>query len=102
MSFTSQSYRPELDNSEYCDDDMHTLFQNFISMSRWMHELGCIDILHETSLLLQYLAQPHIGHFKQVLNIFHNLDQHNRLWMVMDPTRFDIICKPKIMSQVLK
>ena len=95
MPFTSQSCRPELDNSEYCDDDMHTLFQNFIGMLRWMCELGRIDILHETSLLSQYLAQPRIGHLKQVLNIFHYLDQHNRSWMVMDPTRFDIIWKPK-------
>ena len=77
MSFTSQLYRPELDNSEYCDQDLHKLFQNFIGMLRWMCELGRVDILHETSLLSQYLTQPRLGHLKQAINIFRYLDMHN-------------------------
>ena len=95
MPFTSQSYRPELDSTDYCDQELHTLFQNIIGMLRWMCELGRIDILHETSLLSQYLAQPRLGHLNQAINIFHYLDKHNRSWMVLDPTRFDIVWKPK-------
>ena len=49
--FSFQEYRPELDMTEYCDENKTTLFQNFIGMLRWSHELGRVDILHETSLL---------------------------------------------------
>ena len=66
--FTHVKYRPELDASDYCDDEKHTLYQNFIGMLRLMCELGRIDILHETSLLSQYLAQPRIVHLKQAIN----------------------------------
>jgi len=55
MKFTSHSYRPELESSEYCDETFHTLYQNFISMLRWICELGRVDMLHETFLLSQYI-----------------------------------------------
>lgn len=95
MPFASQDYRPELDSSEYCDSACLTLFQNVIGMLRWICELGRVDILHETSILSQYLAQPRIGHLRQAVHIFQYLDTHDRSWMVMDPTKFDIDWKPE-------
>ena len=60
-----------------------------------MCELGRVDILHETSILSQYLASPREGHLQQAINIFHYLDKHNRSWLMMDPTRFDVEWYPK-------
>ena len=40
------------------------------------------------------MAQPRVGHLKQAMHIFQYLESHDRSWMVMDPTRFNIIWKP--------
>ena len=88
--FTHSNYRPELDTTEYCDENKTTLFQNFIGMLRWSCELRQIDILHETSLLSQYLAKPRIGHLMQSLSIFGYMEKFKDRWLVMDPQRYQI------------
>ena len=93
--FSDTSYRPELDASNLCDDNLTTIYQNLIGILRWTCELGRIDILHEVSLLSQYLAQPRIGHLQQAVNIFYYLKYHERSWMVMDPTTFDVEWIPR-------
>ena len=93
--FKRCDYRPELDLSEICDEDQISLFQNLIGILRWTCELGRIDVLHETSLLSQYLAQPRVGHLQEAINIFYYLKHHSRSWTVMDPRRFDINWCPR-------
>jgi hypothetical protein len=93
--FNSCDYRPELDSSALCDDELTNVYQNLIGILRWTCELGRIDILHEVSLLSQYLAQPRIGHLTQVINIFFYLKTHDRSWMVLDPGRFDVNWVPR-------
>jgi len=70
VPLTSVACRPELDDSEFCNENKITIFQNLIGMLRWMCELGRIDILCETSILSQYLARPRIGHLAQAISIF--------------------------------
>ena len=62
-----------------------------MGMLRWMIELGRIDILHESSLLSQYMAAPRSGHLQQALNIFKYI-KHNITsgWFIFDPLDFDI------------
>lgn len=62
--FTSPSYRPELDFTNMRDEDLVTVYQNIIGIYRLTRELGRIDILHETLLPSQYLAQPRMGHLQ--------------------------------------
>ena len=93
--FNDSSYRPELDTTDLCDENLVTIYQNLIGVLRWTCELGRVDILHEVSLLSQYLAQPRVGHLQQAVNIFHYLKYHDRSWMVMDPTSFDINWTPR-------
>jgi hypothetical protein len=88
--FKDPDYCPELDTSEICNDVHVHLYQNLIGILRWACELGRIDILHETSLLSQYLAQPRLGHLQEAINIFYYLKHHTKSWMVMDPRRFNI------------
>ena len=83
--FSNQSYRPELDSSDFCDPKLTTMFQNLIGVLRWIVELGRIDIQLETSLLSQYLAQPRRGHLEQACNIFRYLKKVNSVYVVMDP-----------------
>ena len=93
--FSSPAYRPELDFTEMCDEDRITVYQNVIGILRWICELGRVDILHETSLLSQYLAQPRIGHLQQALNIMRYLEHHDRSWIVLDPSSFDVDWTPR-------
>ena len=93
--FKTQDYRPELDSSNFCDPTLANVYQNLIGILRWICELGRIDILHEVSLLSQYLAQPRMGHLTQCLNIFYYLKYHDRSWMMLDPTSYDIEWTPR-------
>lgn len=93
--FSSHEYRPELDSTNYCDYDLTTVFQNVIGILRWICELGRVDILFETSILSQYLAQPRVGHLQKALNIFYYLKHHDRSWLVLDPTRLDVEWVPR-------
>ena len=88
--FSSQMYRPELDSTEFCNENLTTMYQNLVGVLRWIIELGRIDIHLETSLLSQYLAQPRLGHLKQACNIFRYLKRVNSAYVVMDPTKWDI------------
>ena len=93
--FSNQEYRPELDVSEILTDDLVTVYQNLIGVLRWSCELGRLDILHEVSILSQYLAQPRKGHIDQALNIFFYLKNHDRSWMIMDHSKFEIDWIPR-------
>ena len=93
--FDNHDYRPELDATPLCTDDLVTVYQNLIGIARWLCELGRVDILHEVSILSQYLAQPRIGHLTQSLNIFYYLQHNSRAWMPLDPTSFDVSWTPK-------
>ena len=88
--FTSSSYRPELDATDFCDSNLINFYQNLIGILRWACELGRLDVLLETALLSQYMASPRLGHMKQALNMFAYLKNHDRSWLVFDPERFDI------------
>ena len=54
--FSTSEYKPDLEATHYCDADLHTIYLNLMGMLRWMIELGRVDILHEASLLSQYMA----------------------------------------------
>ena len=88
--FSNTEYRPELDCTDFCSEKLANLFQQLIGILRWICELGRLDILHEVSILSQYLAQPRAGHLQQAVNIFYYLKHHTRSWLLLEPTKFDI------------
>ena len=63
--FSRADYRPELEDSDFCDEEIHQLYTSLIGMTRWLCDLGRIDILHETALLSQYMASSRTGHLDQ-------------------------------------
>ena len=88
--FSSQSYRPELDISEECDEDQVEFYQSLVGILRWLCEIGRLDILTETSLLSTYLTCPRVGHLHQALHVFKYLSDHKRSKVVFDPNYVDI------------
>ncbi len=79
-------YRPELDASEYCNDDEGNYYQQQIGVLRWAVELGRIDITAEVSMLAAYASAPRTGHFNALMHIFSYLDRHERSKLVFDDT----------------
>ena len=108
---SSSDYRPELDSTSYCSDELTTIYQNLMGMLRWMCELGRVDVLHEAALLSQYMASPRDGHLQQALNIFKYI-KHNVTtgWLIFDPLDYEINwvpirsdeLHPKERAQVMK
>ena len=90
-SLSSSEYRPELENTPYCSDEHTIIYQNFLGMLRWTCELGRADVLHQSSLLPQYMASPREGHLQQALNMFkcikHNVTTE---WLIFDPLDYEI------------
>ena len=92
--FSTATYRPELESSPMCNDNLTTLYQNLIGILRWSCELGRVDILLEVSLLSQYMSSPRMGHLIQACNIFKYLKNHDRSWIVLNPDKFEIEWEP--------
>jgi len=86
--YSTQGYRPELDCTDFCNDEQWQIYNSLIGIARWMCELGRIDILTEVSELSAYLAVPRIGHLEQAFHIFNYLEHHNRSGIVLDPEKF--------------
>ena len=51
---------------------------------RWAIELGRIDILFETSILLPHLALPREGHLEQALHILGYLKSYKKMRIIFD------------------
>ena len=88
--FSSQSYKPELDITELCNEEQVQFFQSLVGIMRWLCEIGRIDILTETSLLSTYLSCPRVGHLHQALHVFRYLKDHKRSKVVFDPSYVNI------------
>ena len=83
--FSSLDYRPEMDTSEPCNEDQVEFFQSLIGIARLLCELGKLEILTETSLLSNCLANPRTGHLHQALHMFKYLKDHKESKVVFDP-----------------
>ncbi len=88
--FSSQSYKPELDITELCNEEQVQFFQSLVGTMRWLCEIGRIDILTETSLLSTYLSCHRVGHLHQAIYVFRYLKDHKRSKVVFDPRYVDI------------
>ena len=89
--FNNSLYRPELDYTDFCNDELSSLYLNLIGILRWMYEIGRLNILHETALLSQYMASPRLCHLHKVLNLYTYLKKKDkRSWLGFDPMSYDV------------
>jgi hypothetical protein len=93
-SVLPSGYRPELDATEYCDDELANYYQQQIGVLRWAVELGRINICAKVSMMVAFTASPRLGHFDAMLHIFAFLHHHPRSRLVFDDRYFDCIEKP--------
>jgi hypothetical protein len=70
-------YKPELDESPELDPIKANFFQSQIGILRWCVELGCIDIIKETSMLSTHLCMPREVHLDAVFHVFAYLALHH-------------------------
>ena len=68
--FYSQFYFPELAMNEDCNNDKVQFYQSLVGIMRWLYEIGRIDILTETLLLLTFVSAPRVRHLHQTLHVF--------------------------------
>ena len=79
-SVLPSSYRPELDDTKYLDQEYVSYYQEQIGVLRWMVELGRVDICCEVSpMLAAYCAAPRKGHLEAVIHMFAYLKGHANL-----------------------
>ena len=57
---------------------------SLIGISRWMVELGRVDICFEVSMLSSHMALPREGHLIQLFHIFLYFIKYNNTEMVFD------------------
>ena len=106
--FSNVVYRPELDATNFCSHEQLAFYQQVLGILRWIIELGRIDILYETSVLSQYLANPREGHLLQALRVIHYLEKHLSSWIMFDPMKFKIdwssngMASPEVRAKALK
>jgi hypothetical protein len=89
-SVLPSNYRPELDASEYCDDEMADFYQQQAGVLRWAVELGKINVTAEASMMASYSAAPRIGHFNALMHMFAYLLHHPRSRLVFDDSYVEI------------
>ena len=81
----SSGYRSELDTSPKLKTEGLQRYQELIGILRWAVELGKVDILLETSLMLTHLALPRQGHLEHLHHIFGYLKMNSRRKLSFDP-----------------
>lgn len=59
--------------------------QSLVGFLHWMVELGRVNIITETSILVSHLAMPQEGHLDAALHVFGYLKWKHNLQMVFNP-----------------
>ena len=63
-------YRSEIDVSQKLGEDDALYYQTLIGVSRWIVELGRINIDCKVSMMSSHMAIPREGHLKELFHIF--------------------------------
>jgi hypothetical protein len=94
MSPVENDYHPELDTSEFLDDEDTQKYQSMVGSLQWLITIGRWDIMTSVMSLSSYRAQPRKGHLEAVKRIYAyvNRTKHYTLKFRVDPpdmSKFD-------------
>jgi hypothetical protein len=67
---------PELDTSDFLDEQGMHLYWKLLGMLQWAVTLGCIDIMCAVMTMGGFCCQPRIGHLDRLKRIFGFLDKN--------------------------
>ena len=79
-----QKYRPELDTTNFLNDDDTQLYQSYIGILRWAVELGRVDLSYVAGRMSGFSAAPREGHLHTLLRIFAYCKKHDKSKLVFD------------------
>ena len=81
---------PELDTSEFPDDDGHQYYHILVGIFNWIVGIGQFDIAYATSSLALFASLPRKGHLEHALRVFGYLKKYTNKTVVVD-SRYPII-----------
>lgn len=81
----SDSYHPELDETELALPAEASKFQSLIGCANWIITLGRCDIQYATMALARFSMSPRLGHIKAMKKVFGYLKQHPQGRVTCDP-----------------
>ncbi len=84
------NYHPKREATPECDTENTRLYTSLIGISKWLVELGRIDITCEVLMMSSYTAMPREGHLDYVIYLFCYLKAHHNSRLVLDPTYSNI------------
>jgi len=79
-------YALEMDTTDPLDPECSSFYQHLMDVTRWMVELGRVDIVTEISLLSSHLAYPREGHLDAALHVMGYLKQKLNSRLIFHPT----------------
>ena len=100
----SPGEHPELDTSEFLDDDGHLYYQILVGMLNWIVGIGRFNIAHATSSLARFASCPSKGHLDRALRLFGELKKYLNKRIVVDywdpiVTGGDLSCYSKLVEE---
>ena len=83
ISITVKMY-PELDESDFLDENEHKHYQKIIGICQWLVVAGRIDICYAVSSLSRFSAAPRKGHLKLAQQLLGYLKKHQKKGYVVN------------------
>ena len=74
-----------MDTTEPLDPECSSFYQHLIGVTRWMVELGRVDIASKISLFSSHFAYPRDGHLDAALDVMAYLKQKHNSRLIFDP-----------------
>eukprot|EP00957_Ditylum_brightwellii_P171867 13083971-Ditylum_brightwellii.AAC.1 len=78
--------QPELDYSEFANEEEHKEYQHIIGVGQWLVVSGRLDITNAVSSLSRFSAMLRVGHLKLARKIFGYLKKNPKRRYVINPT----------------
>mmetsp|Transcript_6502 Transcript_6502/g.18301 ORF Transcript_6502/g.18301 Transcript_6502/m.18301 type:complete len:636 (-) Transcript_6502:85-1992(-) len=95
-----EKYKPELEKSEFLDEDEHNDYQKLIGISQWLITCGRMDIAFAVSSLSRFSAAPRKGHMDRLIKLFGYLQRYPSRRLKIDPSEHRPPIDPETNKQV--
>ena len=60
-------FHPEIDQTDFLDEDNLWLYQSYIGILRWATELGRVELTHTAATMAKFSTAPRQGHLRALL-----------------------------------
>jgi len=84
----SETYKPELDETERLDVEGHQKYQQLMGIAQWLITCGQLDISFAVTLLSRFSAALREGHWKAAINLIKYLNGNQSKWINFNPGKY--------------